>query len=217
MPIQLTKKYRNNNKRSTSKRGGGGPCTPEKFGEFEVKKWGNTGGCGFNIWDHAGKKFWIDVDSTLQIATGVKDESNCVLGVCTGKDDPDKNDALFSIKPEENRTPFKTLDFFLKLFPSGYKVTEEGSVVTTPQRAITAAQQQQSAITAEQQATTTAEQQATTTATTTAGQSEAEAKLTLLLGPPPPPVSAQGGSKKTSKRRKTINRRKQSKKRNNKK
>jgi hypothetical protein len=215
MPIQLTKKYRNNNKRSTSKRGGGGPCTPEKFGEFEVKKWGNTGGCGFNIWDHAGKKFWIDVDSTLQIATGVKDESNCVLGVCTGKDDPDKNDALFSIKPEENRTPFKTLDFFLKLFPSGYKVTEEGSVVTTPQRAITAAQQQQSAITAEQQATTTAEQQATTAEKPNIDP--AEEKMVNFLGPPPPPVSAQGGSKKTSKRRKTINRRKQSKKRNNKK
>jgi hypothetical protein len=107
-------------------------CTDVKFGEFKVNRWGGTdaGGCGFNIWDHNNTKFWIDVDPFFNIATKVKNESNCYFGVCTGYDDDVKNNVLFSIKPEENRTPYKTPNFFLKLFTSGYKVTDGGTTIT---------------------------------------------------------------------------------------
>jgi hypothetical protein len=87
MSIKLTKKYRKNNRRSTSKRGGG-PCTPEKFGRFPLTRWGNIGGfggggCGFNIYvtknsnftDSILKELWVDIDETgkiTKIAQGVK-------------------------------------------------------------------------------------------------------------------------------------------------
>jgi hypothetical protein len=107
-------------------------CKDVQFGEFKVNRWGGTdaGGCGFNIWDHNNTKFWIDVDPFFNIATKVKNESNCYFGVCTGYDDDVKNNVLFSIKPEENRTPYKTPNFFLKLFTSGYKVTDGGTTIT---------------------------------------------------------------------------------------
>jgi hypothetical protein len=87
MPSKLTKKYKKNNRRSTSKRGGG-PCTPEKFGPFTLTKWGNIGGfggggCGFNIYVTKEsnlaaailKPLWVDIDETgkiTKIADGVK-------------------------------------------------------------------------------------------------------------------------------------------------
>ena len=177
-------------------------CTDVQFGEFKVNRWGgnDANGCGFNIWDANNKKFWIDIDTFFNIATKVKDESNCILGVCKGIDDNEKNNILLSINPEENRTPVKTPNFFLQLFPSGYKVTEGGTTITkTPE--------------ATPSATSSETPSETPSATPTATPSETpeatheEKKIQKIIGRPP-----SGGNKKTTKRRKTRKTSKKSKK-----
>ena len=103
------------------------PC-PEKFGTFDVTKWGKTGGCGFNIWEPSPedptkkKKYWIDIDPIFNVASVVKDESNAYFGV-GAVDSPIKNEALNKLS-KEFRTPDKTPNFFLLLFPNGYYSSE---------------------------------------------------------------------------------------------
>lgn len=89
----------------------GDPGCPAFFGDFNVSKWGGIGGCGFNIWDENGNKYWIDVDTIFNLAQDVKE----------GPDAANKQNILMSIN-EENRTP----DCLFTLFPQGYKITETG-------------------------------------------------------------------------------------------
>jgi hypothetical protein len=199
-------------------------CTNVQFGVFKVNRWGGTpkGGCGFNIWDHTGKKFWMDVDPFFNIATGVKDESNCVFGVCAGKDDTDKNDRLFSIEPEENRTPVKTAGFFKKIFPDGYKVTEDGDLITKEEPAITAtaSASTSSASTSSTSSTSSASSASTSSASEVKADDNLEKMFRDKYGNPPNPLitpqaaAGAGGSKKTIKRRKPTKGIKQSKKKN---
>jgi hypothetical protein len=100
-------------------------CRDLKFGNFTCNYWGGNpvNGCGFNIWDHNGKKFWIDIDPYFNIAAKIKDESGWV-----GVDDVEKNKVLSDMSPEE-RTPDKTPNFFLQLFPQGYKESENGPLI----------------------------------------------------------------------------------------
>jgi hypothetical protein len=114
-------------------------CGPFKFGDFDVLRWGGTGGYGFNIWDNNGRKFWIEIDPFLNIALEVKDESNCALGNIGCPLDHDKTNNLMKIEPEEARTPLVTHPFFLKLFPEGYKISEKGETIKNEPSQVAAA------------------------------------------------------------------------------
>ena len=84
-------------------------CTDLKFGNFTCNYWGGNpvNGCGFNIWDHTGKKFWIDIDPYFNIAKSVKDESGWLRGVT----DATKTNIIEGLK-EKFRSPDKNPDFF---------------------------------------------------------------------------------------------------------
>jgi hypothetical protein len=106
-------------------------CEGLTFGNFTCNYWGGNpvNGCGFNIWDHNGKKFWIDINPYFNIAEKIKDESGWV-----GVDDVEKNKILSDML-QENRTPYRTPNFFLQLFSQGYKESENGVLITEPTKA----------------------------------------------------------------------------------
>jgi hypothetical protein len=77
-------------------------------------KWGGIGGCGFNIWDVNGKKYWIDIDKYYNIISGIKE----------GPDAEQKNIILMKI-PEHNRT----IDCLTKIFTDGFKTSESSELI----------------------------------------------------------------------------------------
>jgi hypothetical protein len=153
------------------------PCPPDKFGEFTIKKWANFGGCGFNIWDKYGNKFWIDINPYYNIAKAVKDETGWQRGVTHIA----KTAIIEGLDPEY-RSPDKTPDFFFKLFPEGYKVTEDGETITLLQEP------------------ESSKEESTNEALQKYKNAEKEAEKVFGKAPPAPTIS--GGSKKTTKRRK---------------
>jgi hypothetical protein len=119
MSSKLTKKYRKNNRRSKSKRGGG-DCP--KFGNIQCTNWGVLGGCGFDIFvksdDNTKKRYWVDIEKSqspdqkpkitkIQLQGGINME--------------------ITLAPEHSPSDPLSL---LQYFPNGFSLTDGGNVLT---------------------------------------------------------------------------------------
>lgn len=95
------------------------PCPPN-FGMFTVSNWGGFGGCGFEIFDTDGNKYWIDINPIYNLMKAVKE----------GPDYATKQGKLNEIS-EENRTP----EALFAIFPDGYKTSATGDLIMPTQAA----------------------------------------------------------------------------------
>ena len=109
MPSKLIKKYRKNNRRTKSKRGGGGECP--KFGNINSTKWGGIGGCGFDVFvkvENSTQRWWVDISDDKQ-------PKITKISLQEGKAEPKVVDSNTSSDPLS----------LLKYFPDGFYLTKE--------------------------------------------------------------------------------------------
>jgi hypothetical protein len=93
---------------------------PKTFGVFPIVKWGGFGACGFNLWDHNGAKYWIELESLNNKIINVAEGPNATsIGEKVGND-------FYNFKVEHNP------NYLFELFPQGYKTSSDGPVITKP-------------------------------------------------------------------------------------